>query len=112
MHMNASARFVVAIACAAIAWTGRAHAAPSCSARSADTVLPLVELFTSEGCNSCPPADRWLSRIFPAGAARSSGASVLAFHVDYWDGLGWRDRFASPQFTARQQREVRAGGGR
>src|SRR5215472_7055588 len=56
--------------------------------------VALVELYTSEGCNSCPPADRWLSR--QAAALAPSQAIAMALHVDYWDSLGWRDRFASP----------------
>jgi hypothetical protein len=72
--------------------------------------MPLVELFTSEGCDSCPPADRWLSAEFPPQSTASS-ALVLAYHVDYWDRLGWRDRFASERFSQRQRDEARAGGG-
>jgi hypothetical protein len=82
-------------------------AAESCHATSGSRTVPLVELFTSEGCDSCPPADRWLSAQFPP---RSETALALAFHVDYWDRLGWRDRFASAQFTQRQRDEARAGG--
>jgi hypothetical protein len=85
-------------------------AGPSCSARSGPQLLPLVELFTSEGCDSCPPADRFLSASFPAGAG-SPRASVLAFHVDYWDRLGWKDRFAAPTHTQRQYAAMRAAGG-
>jgi hypothetical protein len=75
-------------------------AAQSCSARSGATITPVVELYTSEGCDSCPPADRWLSRL-----KADSGVVALAFHVDYWDRLGWKDRFASPAFTQRQAQQ-------
>ncbi|MBW8852567.1 MAG: DUF1223 domain-containing protein [Xanthomonadales bacterium] len=83
-------------------------ATPACGVRSADRIVPLVELYTSEGCSSCPPADRWLSARVADGA---DGANWLAFHVDYWDALGWRDRFASPRHTQRQRARVAAAGG-
>jgi hypothetical protein len=88
--------------------TSPAHAATSCSGTSGHDLLPLVELFTSEGCDSCPPADRWLSATFAPD--RAATASVLAFHVDYWVRLGWKDRFAAPQFTSRQYAAMRANG--
>src|SRR5262249_53362993 len=68
----------------------------------------VVELFTSEGCSSCPPADAVLADI-----ARGNERSVyaLGFHVDYWDDLGWPDRFATPGNTARQRAYTRASGG-
>lgn len=69
----------------------------SCSARSAVQAPQIVELYTSEGCNSCPPADKWLSTL-----KGRSDVVALAFHVDYWDRLGWIDRFASPAWTQRQ----------
>lgn len=87
-----------------------AAAAPACTAKSGEAMLPLVEMFTSEGCDSCPPADRWLSAAFPPDRA-GAGASVLAFHVDYWDRLGWKDRFASPAHTERQRAAVTTAGG-
>ncbi len=62
----------------------------------------LLELYTSEGCSSCPPADRWLSTLLDSPALFESVVPV-AFHVDYWDDLGWRDRFAAPEFSARQR---------
>jgi hypothetical protein len=83
----------------------------SCSAKSGPQSMPLVELYTSEGCSSCPPADRWLSATFSRTAPRSSGIA-LAFHVDYWDRLGWKDRFATPAFTQRQYDGMRASGAR
>lgn len=84
-------------------------ATATCHAVSGTRTTPLVELFTSEGCDSCPPADRWLSAQFPATVAEPT-ALALAYHVDYWDRLGWRDRFASAQFTQRQYDEMHANG--
>ena len=83
-----------------------AHGA-ACSAASGPQTMPLVELYTSEGCSSCPPADRWLSATFAKNTPRAAGIA-LAFHVDYWDRLGWKDRFATPAFTERQYDGMRA----
>ncbi len=71
----------------------------------------LVELFTSEGCSSCPPADRWLSDLKTNGRLWSD-ILPLAFHVDYWDYIGWRDRFAHADFSERQRRYALEGGAR
>lgn len=86
----------------------------ACEARSARQQTPLVELYTSEGCSSCPPADRWLSSLPSAPAAGQGQPAVLAaaFHVSYWDRLGWPDRFASADFTARQAALMRPSGAR
>ncbi len=83
------------------------QAADRCAATSGDEVVPLVELYTSEGCSSCPPADRWLS-----ARARAGQANFLAFHVDYWDDLGWPDRFATPAWSQRQRMRVASAGKR
>ncbi len=78
------------------------------SARAADltfesgpTRTHLLELYTSEGCSSCPPAEAWLSKL-KDNPRLWQDFVPLAFHVDYWDRLGWRDPFASKQWTARQ----------
>jgi hypothetical protein len=83
---------------ASLALSGAARAAPAaCHASSGATVPTIVELYTSEGCSSCPAADKWL-----AGLKDQPGVVRLAFHVDYWDRLGWKDRFADPAYTKRQ----------
>lgn len=69
----------------------------------------LVELYTSEGCSSCPPAESWLSRLKDSPQLWTEVVPV-AFHVDYWDNLGWRDRFAAPAWTARQRAYAAAWG--
>ena len=69
---------------------------------SGDKQTAVVELFTSEGCSSCPSADRWLSQLV-ASPRDELDFLALAFHVDYWDYLGWKDRFAHADYTNRQR---------
>lgn len=84
-----------------------AAATAACQARSGPAQALLVELYTSEGCSSCPPADRWLSTLPPQGPVLAA-----AFHVDYWDRLGWVDRFGSPLHSQRQAHSQRHNGAR
>ncbi len=83
------------------------RASEICMAKSPATVTPVVELYTSEGCNSCPPADRWMSKL-----KADPNVVALAFHVDYWDRLGWKDRFASAAYTDRQATQQSVNGAR
>lgn len=74
--------------------------------------VAVVELFTSEGCSSCPPADRVLAKLAARAKAESLPVFPLSFHVDYWNYLGWRDRFSDAAYSARQHdySPISAGG--
>ncbi len=89
-----------------------AAAAANCgshfNAKSGPAYASIVELYTSEGCDSCPPADKWFSTL----SFRRDGVVPLTFHVDYWDYIGWKDRFAKPAFAQRQRDTVTRQGGR
>jgi len=98
MRFTAPPSPLVALALALLVASASAPAAENlCRASSGPLRMTVVELYTSEGCNSCPPADRWLS-----GLKGRDDVLAQAFHVDYWDRLGWKDRFASPAYTERQ----------
>jgi hypothetical protein len=72
-------------------------ASPVCEVKSGEKITPVLELYTSEGCSSCPPADQWLSTL------KGQPVVAQAFHVGYWDYIGWVDRFATPANTTRQR---------
>jgi len=74
----------------------------ACSLSSPAHRVALLELYTSEGCSSCPPADRWLSNLVTSGFG-SDKLVPLALHVDYWNDLGWTDRFSKAGFSQRQR---------
>ena len=99
MHPSTPKIFAAAALCAA---ASTAFSAPSqCAATSGARLTPVLELYTSEGCSSCPPADQWASSL------KNKDVVVQAFHVGYWDYIGWVDRFAAPAYTSRQ-REIAA----
>ncbi len=95
--MRLPSRLQLAAACT-LAASASLALAQTCQATAAARPPVVVELYTSEGCSSCPPADRWLSTL-----KGRSDVLPLAFHVGYWDHLGWTDRFARPEFTQRQR---------
>lgn len=68
------------------------------------TGFAVVELFTSEGCSSCPPADAAIAKLLGKNIANTY---ILSYHVDYWNRLGWKDEFSKPDFSARQQQYAR-----
>jgi hypothetical protein len=92
---------IVLLACAA-AMAMDAHAV-QCKAQSPRTTTALVELYTSEGCDSCPPADRWLSSLAERGYGPDRVVPI-ALHVDYWDYIGWKDPYARQAHAARQRK--------
>jgi hypothetical protein len=98
--VNAFLRRLTAIGALAVL---PAYVHAECRAQSPPQAVALIELYTSEGCDSCPPADRWLSQL----EARADRVVPLGLHVDYWDRLGWKDRFASAAFTQRQYEQMR-----
>ncbi len=91
------ARLFASLALLLTAGLPPAALAQACQATAGAVPPVVVELYTSEGCSSCPPADRWLSSL-----KGRSDVLPLAFHVTYWDSLGWPDAFAKPEFTQRQ----------
>jgi hypothetical protein len=94
-------RSLIAIACAALSVGAIAAPTAVCVARSPATLTPVVEVYTSEGCSSCPPADKWLSTLKEDVA--KGRVVAQGFHVGYWDYIGWVDRFANPLHTERQR---------
>ncbi len=81
---------------------GSAGAAPACSRQSPAHSIALIELYTSEGCSSCPPADQFLRGLRASGISDTQ-AVALSLHVDYWDYIGWKDPYGRAAFTARQR---------
>ncbi len=111
--MNSRSPLLASLAAATVAILSlMAHPTPSLSEEPGPLTFQspaqraaLVELFTSQGCSSCPPADAWLGKLTESGDLWKRVVPV-AFHVDYWNRLGWRDPFATSESTARQYTHV------
>lgn len=102
MHPSFMRNAANLLLCAAgFLWLG-AHSLNAETFSSSGDRAILIELFSSEGCSSCPPADQWVSELKTDTDLWVKVVPVV-FHVDYWDGLGWPDPFASPDFTRRQR---------
>jgi hypothetical protein len=76
--------------------------------KSGDKKVALVELYTSQGCSSCPPADKWLSNLKNKSGLWSEFVPI-ALHVDYWDFLGWKDSFSKKEYSSRQRTHRKQG---
>lgn len=92
----------ISIASSLILCASQSVYAAECSAKSGKQTVPLLELYTSEGCSSCPPADKWLSGLKPD----TKKFIPLAFHVDYWDYIGWKDKFSKAEYSDRQRKNA------
>lgn len=101
--------FLLFVTVSAVCVAGAASAAERQEFASGSARASLIELFTSEGCSSCPPAERWLGALRDAPGLWKDFVPV-AFHVDYWNRLGWPDRFSTREFTQRQYAHAAAWG--
>jgi hypothetical protein len=99
--LTPGAGFIFAVL-AMLAFAVTDAAAALCAAESGARRVALLELYTSEGCDSCPPADRWISAL-PARGLDPERVVTLGFHVDYWNYLGWNDPFAKTEYSIRQR---------
>src|SRR5690242_5235411 len=93
---------VALVACAVVLLTAFVFR-PSATLAAAERKMVVVELFTSEGCSSCPPADELLARFQGNRSAKGVEIIPLGFHVDYWNSQGWQDRFSAHSYTQRQE---------
>ena len=94
---------VVAMLASMLAATPLSVMANTCSKASPAHTIALLELYTSEGCDSCPAADKFVSNLPKSTSLTSDQLIPLSLHVDYWDYIGWKDVFAKPIFTQRQR---------
>src|SRR5215813_10078510 len=106
MNLTVITRFWFALAILAAAFYVSTSIGKADDSKPQKTVV--VELFTSEGCSSCPPADELLGHLRQDLAAKNLQVIPLGFHVDYWNSQGWKDRFSSADYTHRQELYARS----
>jgi hypothetical protein len=104
------AAFVVVAGGAAVAWCAAAEAGATPKAAATFGAPVVVELFSSEGCSSCPSAEAFLRQFGARRPVDAAPVLALEYHVDYWDYLGWKDPFSRHEFTERQEDYARAFG--
>lgn len=102
MDRQISSALALALLAPTLSWA-------ACDLKSGPKTAALVELYTSEGCSSCPPADKRLSQ-FPSGRYSYEQVVPISLHVDYWDYIGWKEPFAQTQFSERQSWLARTNG--
>jgi hypothetical protein len=102
-QLHTGSRALAAVAACWLAVNSALSFAAECTAASGGQRVAVLELYTSEGCDSCPPADKWVTQL-PANNLGAARVIPLAFHVDYWNQLGWTDRFSQAVFSERQRR--------
>jgi len=105
--MNIKSTLIISLFFSFVAYTASTHA-QTYQASSRKHPVGLIELYTSQGCSSCPTAEKWLANIEKSGISEDM-AIPLALHVDYWDYIGWEDQFSQKYFTKRQYKYHRIG---
>lgn len=100
MKRAAVVSLIVLVIASALLYSFGCKSNASPQVQKADAGFAVVELFTSEGCSSCPPADAAVATLL---SKRAANVYVLSFHVDYWNRLGWNDPFSQAAFSARQR---------
>ena len=106
--MNRLSTLLVFLSTALLTLLNGAKGEKTLTFQSSEDQVQLLELFTSQGCSSCPPAERWIHQFAEHPGLWDEIVPVV-YHVDYWDQLGWKDPFATRQFTERQYAYARDG---